>query len=843
MNSKHEKLVDEILTAALDYSGSARDKLISERCRGDIELEQAVLALLRAAESGADELVRKLDDARGEFLTEIFEEDPEAGEDLSGQVVNSWRLEKRLARGGLATVYIAHRHDGEFDQKAAFKVLRRGLDTDDLIARFRAERQILSTLEHPSIAQILDGGAMDDGRPYLVMEYVDGLPITTYCEQNNIDVRGKSILTIRVLRALHHAHTHLVVHRDVKPSNVLVTPDGNVALLDFGIAKLLDPESIVGASTLTRTGVSLLTPGYGSPEQHAGVAVTTASDIYQVGIVLHEMLTGRRAFDVRLDPENTVALQPSRVLRGQADYKDVRGDLDAIVRKATHGDPGQRYTTADEMISDLQRYLDGRPVAAQPDSLRYRFSKFVKRRPWAFPVLALAILGVAAYVTTITLYTKQLSIEQNRATTSQAFIIDIFGSADPFRPAGAQGKRDVTVVEALDAGVKRLRSEGHNDPALQETLLASIVKVYANLDYHYRAIDLYEELLELQRSLHGNESEPVIITLQALAHQRRTIGDYKIAEALHDEQLVLAQAVYAPSDPKLGIAEATSARMQYSLGNWSLCEQLYENSIDKMRQEPETYAGPLINAMVKLADVRGTRSRAETLGLLDEASALSDRFYGPDSMLSALVQTQTASTLAKFGDYEESESTFLAAINTYESTIGRDHGSTLAALSKLALVFEKTDREQQAEQLHRELLEHYLNKYGVRHRGVAAAYQNLGRVVSLQGRFEEAIPLHRKAMESHQAVLIDDHVTTITPLLFVAYAELSLNRFENAESAAREASDRFRAIGADAALEKSAHCLLDLALDAQGNGGTFAARSRFELIRLIDSEVPKCDTH
>ena len=243
---------------------------------------------------------------------------------------------------------------------------------------------------------------MDDGRPYLVLEYVNGLPITEYCQATGIGLRKRVVLLIEVLQALHHAHTRLVVHRDVKPSNILVSKDGNIALLDFGIAKLLDPQSLPGVSAMTRTGVSLLTPGYASPEQRAGQVVGTASDIYQAGLVLYELLTDQRVPDPPKHSDTDRLMPPSRALRGTARYKAVRGDLDAITLKATHTDPALRYASAAEMVSDLKRYLDGLPVTARPDTFFYRFAKLSARRPWLIPVLAAAVLAVAAYVVTLT---------------------------------------------------------------------------------------------------------------------------------------------------------------------------------------------------------------------------------------------------------------------------------------------------------------------------------------------------------------------------------------------------------------------------------------------------------
>lgn len=816
MKTSRDKLIDEIYSGALDRTNQERETYVEDACGNDAALKEEVLALIESSGKSEQVLESRMKEIRDRLLHSLLGDHSDSGEDLSGRSINNWRLVKRIARGGLATVYFARRDDGAFDQKAAFKVLRRGLDTDDLIARFRVERQILSTLDHPSIAQILDGGALEDGRPYLVLEYVDGQPITEYCNDRQLSVRDKVVLMLDVLRALHHAHTHLVVHRDVKPSNILVTPDNNVSLLDFGIAKLLNPEAIPFASTMTRTGVSLLTPGYGSPEQHAGEAVTTASDIYQCGLVLFEMLTGRRPFDEESMPGQTVELVPSLQLRGRSAFREVRGDLDAIVRKATHGDPERRYASADKMVTDLERYLDGLPVAAQPDSFGYRVSKLARRRPWLLPALGVFVLGVGAYVSTLTLYNKQLQVEQRRATAAQDFIINLFRSADPFEPADQERGRDITVVEALDIGMERLQSGQYDDPSLKESLLESVADVYASLDRHDRVIELRHELLALQRDLYQNESEAVIQTLQTLASQYRTIGDYETARKYYDEQLEVARAVYSPTDPMLGVAEAVSGRFLHSWGDWVMAEQLFESGIEKMRRDTECCARHFIDAIVKLADVKGDRDREETLRMLGEAQQFANRTFGSDSPMSTLVIAQTASSLAAYGEFESAEGGLLQAISRYESMFGRDHGETLAVLLRLGALYEKMLRFDRAEIVYEETSERFLEKYGPGHRGVANSHAYLASALSLQGRYEASIPHYRKAIESYRAVFSEDNPITGEPVLGIAHAELSLGNAEQSEAAATEALGWFQMTDPGGSREGAARCLLGWSLEAQG---------------------------
>lgn len=779
-------------------------------------MREEVDELLARSESPDDEIDRRFSGVRDRLLRSVFDVGADV-EDLTGQDINHWHLEAQIARGGLATVYKAQRIDGEFQQTAAFKVLRRGLDTDDLVSRFRAERQILSTLKHPAIAQILDGGALEDGRPYLVLEFVEGLPITEYCEARKLSVRNKVILIIEVLRAVHHAHQHLVVHRDVKPSNILVSDAGDVSLLDFGIAKLLDPESMPGVSAMTRTGVSLLTPGYGSPEQYAGETVTTTSDIYQVGLVLYELLTGQRPFDGMSNRKTRTLPAPSRSLRGKPEFKAIHGDLDAIVGKATHSDRTQRYSSANEMVVDLRRYLDGLPVIAQPDSVAYRVRKLIRRNPWLLPVCVLGLVGIAGYVITLTGHNRALQIEQRRASAAQAFLVDILRSPDPYSPADDERGSDITVVEALDIGVERLRSDEYKDPTLRLSLLTSISDVYASLDRHDRAIELREEAMHLQREVYGDISEPLIESVRALANHNQTIGEYERAAELFDEQLRLAREYYGADDPSFGLAESASGSFELSQGNSEKSQDLLQSAVDHMRRAPEAFARPLINAEVDLAYTRNSVKRDETLAMLSGTMELANAVFGEDSMLAALVHAQTATTYSSHGESDDAEKHFLIAIDIYERRVGRNHGTRVSALNNLGVLYVGTGRFDKAEQIHRELLQINIDKYGEQHRGVASSYQNLATAIYKQGRYDEAIPLHRKAIEIYRAVLNEENPFHGYPLLSIATAELERGNAEAAEAAAREALAIFQTTNAAGTMvEGIAACLVGTSMQARG---------------------------
>lgn len=810
-----EKL-HRLFVGALGLEGSERARYLEQQCGDNDTLKRKLAALLAAAERSDEELASRIGTARERLFRAVLSDAEQVAEDLSGQRFGSWRLDERIARGGLATVYRAHRDDGAFEQTVAFKVLRRGLDTDDVIDRFRAERQILFQLDHPAIARIYDGGAMPDGRPYLVLEYVDGQPITTHCEQHTVGLRERVRLVAEVLRALHQAHRHLVVHRDVKPSNILVSNDGRVALLDFGIAKLLAPDTLPGGSALTRTGVSLLTPGYGSPEQRKGEAVTTASDIYQAGLVLFELLSGERPFPVGAGPEADPPPLSQR-LRNSPWQGAVRGDLDAIVQKALRQESAERYSSADEMAADLDRYLAGLPVTARPATFRYRMGKLARRRPWLLPAAGLAVLAVVVYVVTLTVYSTRLAREERLSAATLEFMVELFRSPDPFAPADPETGRNITVVEALAIGRERVRDELSDQPELKAALLAAISDVYGSLSQHRDAIELREEALALERKLHGDRSEEVLGSLQLLGGKYARIGEMEQADAAIAEQLDLARTMYGKNTIGVAEAELLAAEHARRKGEVETSMALLEAAMTKLRAQPDAEPTMLATALSMLALLLAMEDPALALEPLGEAVLISDETFGRDSLQAAIQRIELASALTQVGDYERSKQQFLEAIPVLEARSGPEHSDTLSALNNLGFLYHRSGSYQQAEEVHAEVLERQRSRWGGDSRDVADSYQNLARAIASQGRYDEALPLHREAYRVYRNVLNEDNYMIAFPLLSIAYSELERGDAAAAETAAREALQRFQATVAGTFLEGVARCLVGLSLERQGH--------------------------
>jgi len=810
MTTDRRLQIDRIYAQALDLGEQQRQAYLDGAC-ADADMRREVDALIKAALTAPGSFDERFDSIREKLWADVLDQGNGSGEDLCGQVIGHWRIGERLARGGLATVYRAFRDDGEFQQTVAFKVLRRGLDTDDVVARFRAERQILSSLDHPAIARIFDGGALPDGRPYLVLEYIDGERITDWCESHQAGVRNRVRLVIDILQALHHAHKHLVVHRDIKPSNILVSSEGHVSLLDFGIAKLLDPDALPGTGTLTRTGVSLLTPGYGSPEQLAGSVVTTASDIYQVGVLLYELLIGQRPAPAASDP---MYEPPSRRLKGTRRYAEIRGDLDAILMKAMHIEPTQRYASAIEMEADLERYLDGRAVLAQPATMSYRLRKLIRRKPWLLPGAAIIVLSVATYIITLTLHSAELNRERQRAEAAQDFLVDLLSSPDPFAPADAERGRSITVVEALDIGRARLENDLADEPELQANLMSAVAGVYQSLDQHQPAIELGEKALALNLALHGEQSETVLENLRMLGKLYEASAQVDRAREYIERQLATARNIYGNTDARLSFAEVAAGTFEITQGHLDDGRELLRSGIDRLRVAPEEYAETFIEAVVSEHD--GLFDSQELRKPLEEALAVAKAVYGEESVHTANVVLAIARNHVYLGDIERAKENYAVGLRIYDKLLGPMHTNTIAHLNNYGFLLARIKDNVGAEAVHRELSERLEASVGENHRLVADNYQNLASALYRQGRYDEALPLHRKAYEIYGQVLEDDHYIGVFPLLSIAYIELQQQHPAEAEAAADTALQRFRAVVPDSFLEGVATCLVGVAKERQG---------------------------
>jgi len=510
---------DGIFDEALDLPRAQRPAFLDRACGGDSQLRALVERLLNAAEI-EDPGFKSGGALLGSFGDTFRSELTQADDVPAGTLIGRYRIVRELGRGGMSVVYLAERADGQFRQEVALKLLQSGLATGHIARRFDRERQILAQARHPGVARLLDGGPGPGGRPYLVMEYVDGRPIDLYCDEERLSVPDRLRLFLQVAQAVEDAHRNLVVHRDIKPSNILVTADGHAKLLDFGIAKLLDPTA-TGGEALTGSAIRLMTPAWASPEQVRGNPVTTASDVYQLGLLLYLLLTGCFPYDtgdsapaVRMlaiaqqEPVRPSAAVVSRegspagcgVAPGQqpktaeeiARVRDttpgrlrrmLAGDLDAIILTALCKEPEKRYGSVAQLIDDLERSFAGRTIGARADTWTYRTGKLIRRHAAAFTAAAVA---AAVGLSLGLVYTSGLMQERDRARQEAEFLRELFEGSSQ---GEAQGEA-LTPRQLLDRGVARVDLEMAEDPELQADLLEDLGNMYRNLGLHAEARDL-----------------------------------------------------------------------------------------------------------------------------------------------------------------------------------------------------------------------------------------------------------------------------------------------------------------------------------------------------------------
>jgi serine/threonine-protein kinase len=557
--------VESLFHEALALDPAAQREFLDRRCADDSQLRREVERLIRHDGHGDDLLASGAwKDAVSRVAESVVdgEADPLA---QPGAPIGRYRLVAPIAAGGMGTVWRAERTDGQFVQSVAVKLIKRGMDTDDLLLRFRNERQVLANLDHPNIARLLDGGATEDGRPFLVMEHIEGVPIDRYCIDHALDIRQRLRLFQRVCSAVHEAHKNLIIHRDLKPGNILVTADGEPKLLDFGIAKLLEPTG-AGSPSITANGMRLLTPRYASPEQVRGGPITTASDVYSLGVLLYELLTGRSPYapatasrrELEAAILETTPLRPSlAVTRNWGSTADsgapadpharrpptrsqlrrvLRGDLDTIVLKALAKSPADRYESVAALVDDLERHLNAQPITAAAEPLTTLVRKFVRRHRGTVitaTIVAAVIVGAGAIATWLAV--RETQAREVAESINRFLRDDLFGAANPTMVE----QSGLTVRQALDRASERLEVRFRDQPHIEAALRQTIGETYLALGLPKAAIPHLERAVELNRTTQGARHSDTRRAMRELASALYWNDQGAEARALADELLDL----------------------------------------------------------------------------------------------------------------------------------------------------------------------------------------------------------------------------------------------------------------------------------------------------------------
>ncbi len=634
-----------------------------------------------------------------------------------------WRIVRELGAGGMGRVFLAERADGEYEQKVALKVVRGEFASDAALARFLAERRILARLDHPGIAGLVDGGVDAQGRPWFAMRYVDGVPLPDYCAAHTLDLEARIGLVVAICDAVAYAHRQLVVHCDLKPSNVLVDTAGQIHLLDFGIARLLEAPLESGSTRTQQTQLRALTPGYAAPEQLAGQPVGIATDVYAIGAMLYEVLAGQRPYAGRDESPAAAAVaqaagEPASLSRaagreGPVPPRRLRGDLDTIAATALQHDPARRYPDAAALADDLRRHLGGWPLRAQRDSRMHRARKFMARHRVAVPLAAFALVALLAS-TGFALFQAQSARRQaHRAEVVRNFLVDLFEEADPDHANG----KSLAARDLVDAGARRAEAGLAGDPDTRIDLLEVVGRLYAALGDYNKAATLRERpddprLAGARIDLANTESELEHVdrarqliqaalnalpssgdtanaqranALGALGRLERHVGHYGEASKRQRERIALLRSI--PSTPPVDLAHA--------LDNLAESEQREAHFADAEADAREALAIVQHQAAPKpsdLLDARDTLAGAlvET-GKLDDAEALrrinvelAEREYGEHHSSTAGQLYALAEVLRMSGHASESLPLFARALAIYEQTFGPSHTYVASVLMSMA---------------------------------------------------------------------------------------------------------------------------------------------------------------
>ncbi len=761
-------LIEPILDQVLDLPTTDRAAYLARACAGDQVLRDRIEQMLAAGEDPDSPLERSVAELAGPLLAEFNEFAPPPIP--LGELIGPWKVTAELGQGGMGAVYKAERADGQFAQTAALKVVRRGGEHDPLlIRRFLEERRILATLTHPHIARLLDGGVTPHGLPYFAMEFVAGRPLDQYCTDLALDIPARLALMEQVLGAVAYAHRNLLVHRDLKPSNIFVTDEGEVKLLDFGIAKLLGDDHPADPA-LTLASGRVMTPEYAAPEQVRGDPITTATDIYALGAVLYQLLTGRRAhrFDKRTAAEiekvvcEADPVAPSAAVRGPREGmagaadplpRSLSGDLDTLVLTALQKDPARRYASAEAMLDDLRRWRTGRPLLARPDSAGYRARKFVGRHRVGVSAAALVILALAGGIVATAWQARAARLEARRADRVKEFLADLLHQADP----DVTGGQEFSVRQLLDRGTRRIDSMLGSEPAVQAELYEVLGNTYAHLGLLEQADTLHRKGLAVVRRLYGPGSPELLDHEMAVGWGLNDRGRYRDADTLLTRAIGAYEGASGPESQALSDAIDILATARKRLDHPEQAESLYRQSL-----------------------------------------ALQIRLSGPNDTITASRLSDLGSLLAAQNRLAPAESAMVAAQAHRKGVLSPLDVRYLAGESSVATILMKRGDLAGAEPHLRTAVAGLEQIEAPRGLNLARVLDRLALLESLEGQDSAALATSRRAVAMFHDVMGPDHPERFNSLSLRSFYEARTGELATALIDARSAQDGLqKKLGAD----------------------------------------------
>lgn len=797
MNQEKFIKAKQLFDDALNLDSSQRKVFLDEQCGNDLELKKEVVSLLNSLESTIDFLESPI--TISENSKEIFP-DP-----YIGKQIGSYIIDGEAGVGGMGIVYTGSRNDKEFEQKVAIKILKHGITSEYLLKRFQIERQTLANLQHQNIARLLDGGRTSDGLPYLVMEFVDGIVITEYCDQKNLSISDKLNLFRKVCSAVQYAHQNLVIHRDLKPGNILVTEDGSPKLLDFGIAKLIDEDLVDTNESLTRTGVWHLTPEFASPEQIKGEKITTASDIYSLGVLLYQILTGIQPYKIstnspaaisKIISEENVQL-PSECVRITDSVKNyskklspvkfsqlLKGDLDNIVSKAMHKDSSRRYVSVEQFSEDIKRHLIGLPVFARPDTITYRSSKFIQRHKVGFALFVIgnlfAFISIAAIIYQGNVAADErdkANIELRKFEEVNDFLLEMFSSADP----GGEGK-DVKVYDLLDKATKDVDVKLKNYPRIKSAIKQTLGSTFIGLGDYEKAKSLLTESLDANKKLFGLNSKEVAKGFHQLGLCYDWIGNYELADSFH----ILGINTYEKisGKPSKGFADNLNdyGAMLTNFGLYDSAGVLLKRSLDiygthnEVKGQKEAIT---INNLAVNLHHQNKATEAEKYYL--EALELLTNLYGTNRPEVASIYNNLAFIYMDYEDFKSAENAFEKAYEIKLAVLGDKHPSIGLALINLGMLSFTGNEYKKAEISLLRSIDFFISNNAIKDPYLSLAYYWLGRTYLESNRLHDSENMLRKSISIREEIYTKNNSKTWSSVGELAICLLKQKRYKEAE--------------------------------------------------------------
>ncbi|MEM7352508.1 MAG: tetratricopeptide repeat protein [Acidobacteriota bacterium] len=791
--------IKEVFSAALDLAPERRAAFVEEACGGDEALHARVKDLLAADEATGNPLDQSAAGLGARLLVSR----------VAGRRIGAHRLLREIGRGGMGTIYLAQRDDGEYREEVAIKLIHSGI-SEAIVRRFRQERQILADLHHPNIARVLDGGLNEAGLPYFVMELIDGQPIDRYCDLHRLSVAHRVELFRAVCGAVQAAHRQLVVHCDLKPSNILVTADGIPKLLDFGIARLLEPSGVAPPS-MTGSG-RWMTPEYASPEQIHGRPVSTASDVYSLGVVLYRLLTGRRPYDAAT--ESTYAIEravcespaekPSMAIFRQGDERpsaadladrrdtnperlrrQLAGDLDNILLRALAKAPEERYGSVEQLAEDLRRHLQGLPVLARQPTLRYRGAKFLRRHRVAVAATLVVLLSLVGGILSTAHQARVARQQERSAQRTLDYLTDLFERSNPDDSRFGT----LTLRDVLDDGARRI-PDLSDQPLAQARLQDTIGEVYRKLGDYGRAEELLTAALDTRRRRLPQVHRDLASSLHHLGGLRHDQARYDEAEELLRQGLVIRQGL-ADSATDPAASQSVQLEVANSLNNLGRvmrrqkkladAEDFHRRALEVRRSllgEESIEASTSLHNLAGILRLRGDPGSAEEL--YHRALTIRRRFLGDEHPRVAASASNLASLLTAEKRYEEAEALYRETLEHQHQLLGR-HPKVAVMLNNLGLLLRKMQRLNEAEEALRDALAIFGETQGEQHPDTVGARDALAMVLWRGGKPDEATPLFRQSLDEHrQAGAAPTVIARARRRLGASLGDLG--RFEAAES-------------------------------------------------------------